>query len=135
MLFVDRRSIKDNPNEVTTKQGMFVGSAQVLALIPGVSRSGATMTAGIFFGLDRKQAAKFSFLLAVPIIAGSALGILFKDGDSLIVGNELLVGMVAAFASGLFAIKFMLGIIAKVGLRPFAYYRIALALIVFVTVL
>jgi undecaprenyl-diphosphatase len=74
-------------------------------------------------------------LLAVPIITGSALGILLNDGDAVQVGNELLVGMVAAFASGLFAIKFMLEIIARVGLKPFAYYRFALALIVFATML
>lgn len=135
MLLVDRRALKRNDKEVSTKQGLCVGFAQVLALIPGVSRSGATITAGIFAGLDRKQAAKFSFLLAIPIIAGSALGVFVKDGDSLTVGSELFVGMLAAFASGLFAIKFMLRIIADVGLRPFAYYRITLSLIVFVTLL
>lgn len=135
MLVVDRKVTPENKAEVTTKQGMIVGFAQIAALIPGISRSGATMTAGIFSGLDRKQAAKFSFLLAIPIIAGSALGILLKDGDSLNIGSELFIGMITAFASGLFAIRFMLGIIAKVGLKPFAYYRIVLALIVFVTLL
>ena len=115
----------------TTKQGLIVGFAQALALIPGVSRSGATMTAGFFVGLGRKQAARFSFLLAIPIIAGSALGILVKDGGAVQLNSTMLIGVVTAFLSGYLAIKFMLGIIGKVGLKPFAYYRIVLSLIVF----
>lgn len=135
MLIVDNKVTPENKKEVTTKQGMTVGFAQILALIPGVSRSGATITAGIYAGLDRKQATRFSFLLAVPIIAGSALGILLKDGDTLTMGAELLVGMFAAFISGMFAIRFMLKFIGRVGLKPFAYYRFALALIVFISLL
>ena len=86
----------------------------------------------MFVGLDRVKAARFSFLLAVPIIAGSALGILLKDGDTLSNGTELYVGMITAFISGLFAIKFMLNIIGKVGLKPFAYYRFAVAILVLI---
>lgn len=118
-------------DDVSNKNGLIIGFAQILALIPGVSRSGATMTAGLFLGLKREIAARFSFLLAIPIIAGSALGLLLK-GDLATNGQGvyLAVGMVTAFASGLFAIKFMLGIISKVGLKPFAIYRIVLALAV-----
>lgn len=139
MLIVDKKaknvSVKEEP-EVTTKQGMAVGLAQVLALMPGVSRSGITMTAGILVGLSRKQAARFSFLLAMPIIAGSALGVLIKGFDVHAVGViPLLAGMVTAFLSGLLAIRFLLGIIAKVGLKPFAYYRIALAVVVLLVLL
>lgn len=130
MLIVDRKVSKAEEKEVTTKQGLAVGFAQIFALVPGVSRSGATITAGIFLGLSRKQAARFSFLLAVPIIAGSALGILLKDSTELSVNGELIAGMIAAFLSGLLAIKFLLGVIGRVGLKPFAYYRIALAGIV-----
>jgi undecaprenyl-diphosphatase len=130
MLIVDRNVNKLDASEVSKKQAVSVGFAQILALIPGVSRSGITITAGIFMGLSRKQAARFSFLLAVPIIAGSALGILLKDGGELSVNTELIPGMTTAFISGLLAIKFLLGVIGKVGLKPFAYYRIALAGIV-----
>jgi undecaprenyl-diphosphatase len=130
MLIVDRKASHLGEKEVTTKRGMVIGFAQIAALIPGVSRSGATMTAGIFVGLNRKQAARFSFLMAVPIIAGSATGILLKDGSDLVLGAELAVGMLTAFVSGLIAIKFLMKVIAKVGLKPFAYYRIALAIIV-----
>lgn len=132
MIYVDNRTVSENEKEVTRKQGVLVGVAQALALIPGVSRSGITITTGIFLGLDRKQAARFSFLLAVPIIAGSAIGIFLKDGDSLTFGAELYVGMIAAFVSGLLAIKFMLAFIAKIGLKPFAYYRFAVAILVLI---
>lgn len=132
MIYVDNRTVTENKNEVTRRQGMLVGVAQAFALIPGVSRSGITITTGIFLGLDRKQAARFSFLLAVPIIAGSALGIFLKDGDSLTFGTELYVGMFAAFVSGIIAIKFMLAFIAKIGLKPFAYYRFAVAILVLI---
>lgn len=117
--------------EVSMKQGLLVGLAQAAALIPGVSRSGATITTGLFLGLDKKQATRFSFLLAIPIVAGSALG-LFLKGESF--GSEssvaLVLGMITAFVSGLFAIRFMLDKISKLGLKPFAYYRIILAIIV-----
>jgi undecaprenyl-diphosphatase len=134
MLFADKVSKNNKDNkEVTTKQGLIVGVVQSFALIPGVSRSGATMTAGLFAGLGRVQAARFSFLLAVPIIAGSAFGILLKDGgDGSTGGIQLAVGMIAAFMSGMFAIKFMLGVIGKVGLKPFAYYRFAVAVLVLI---
>lgn len=132
MLIVDKRAKKSERNEeVTTRQGLIIGSAQVLALMPGVSRSGITMTAGILSGLDREQAARFSFLLAMPIIAGSAVGVMLKGFDTSSVGTApLLVGMVTAFVSGMLAIRFLLKVIAQVGLKPFAYYRIALAVIV-----
>ncbi|MCA9323890.1 undecaprenyl-diphosphate phosphatase [Candidatus Saccharibacteria bacterium] len=133
MLWADRQ-IRTG-KKVSMKQGLAVGFAQVLALVPGVSRSGATITAGLLVGLERKAAARFSFLLAMPIIAGSALG-LFLKGD---LGGEssttMVVGMTMAFASGLFAIKFMIDKISQLGLKPFAYYRIALAAIVFMFLL
>lgn len=130
MLIVDTLTPKQS-SEVSQKQGILVGVAQILALIPGVSRSGATITAGLMLGLTRELATRFSFLLAIPIISGSALGLLIK-GDLATSGQALplVFGMIAAFLSGLFAIRFMLRIIGNVGLRPFALYRIALAIVV-----
>lgn len=135
MLFVDMYA-KQTQDSVQTKKGMYIGLAQALALIPGVSRSGATITAGLWLGLERKTAARFSFLLAIPIIAGSALGLLIK-GDFGGDGHLLpaIVGATTAFFSGLLAISFMLSIIDKVGLRPFAVYRILLSLFVLVFLL
>ncbi len=132
MLIVDSLKPKTkNIEEVSMKQGILIGVAQMFALIPGVSRSGATITTGLMLGLSRELAARFSFLLAIPIITGSALGLLIKgDLGASDQTLPLLLGMCAAFLSGLFAIKFMLNIIGKVGLRPFALYRIALAVVV-----
>jgi len=133
MLVVDSLKITDKDSNATTKQGMTVGFAQALALIPGVSRSGITITAGMFMGLGRVQAARFSFLLAVPIIAGSAFGILLKDSGNLSTGNwQIFIGVVAAFISGLIAIKFLLNAISRFGLKPFAIYRIILSIIVLI---
>jgi undecaprenyl-diphosphatase len=130
MLFVEKYAVNKKTKDITTKQGFNVGLAQTLALIPGVSRSGITITTGMLVGMGRVQAARFSFLLAIPIIAGSAFGVLLKDGDSLSFDGALIVGMLAAFVSGILAIKFLLSVIGKYGLKPFAYYRILLALIV-----
>lgn len=135
MLIADRMAKPSTEDEnVTTAQGLKIGFAQLFALIPGVSRSGATMTAGIFLGLSRQKAAKFSFLLAIPIIGGSALGILLKESSELSLGPELYLGMIVAFLSGLLAIKFLLGVIGRVGLMPFAIYRIILAVVVLIFV-
>jgi len=135
MLFADKYALEEETNEVTTRQGIKIGFAQVLALVPGVSRSGITITAGFMLGLSRVQAARFSFLLAIPVIAGSALGV-FLQGDLGQTANmAILTGIIAAFLSGIVAIKFMLQVIAKVGLKPFAYYRIALGIVVFILVI
>jgi len=130
MLVADRRIAAHTDEEVTREQGLKVGFAQVLALIPGVSRSGITMTAGLFAGMSRVQAARFSFLLAIPIIAGSAFGVLIKGGLGDTATDTILIGILTAFLSGLLAIKFMLKVIANVGLKPFAIYRIALGVVV-----
>jgi undecaprenyl-diphosphatase len=133
MLFADYKAKNKSTKQVSASQGMSIGFAQAIALIPGVSRSGITITAGLFMGLGRVQAARFSFLLAIPIIAGSAFGILLKDSGNLSAGNwQIFIGVTAAFISGLIAIKFLLGVISRFGLKPFAIYRIILSIIVLV---
>jgi undecaprenyl-diphosphatase len=132
MIAVDRRPPGNSGKEITTKQGLSVGASQILALIPGVSRSGITITTGVLSGLSREQATRFSFLLAMPIVAGSALGVIVKGDVPTESAAALVAGMIAAFGSGLLAIKFMLKSIAKLGLKPFAYYRLVLALIVLI---
>lgn len=132
MIYADNKS-NSKDKEITKDRALKVGFAQALALIPGVSRSGITITTGVLTGMDKKAAARFSFLLAIPIIAGSAVGILIKDFSfSEISSTALAVGFVASFLSGLVAIKFLLNVIAKVGLKPFAYYRLALAVLVLI---
>lgn len=118
--------------EISWKQALGIGFAQGLAIVPGVSRSGSTITAGIFFSLDRVAAMRFGFLLGIPIIGGAFLKILL-GGELTFAGGEgsvLLVGMLSAFISGLFAIKFLLAYLSKHSLAVFAWYRIALGVAV-----
>jgi len=109
-----------------------IGLFQVLAIIPGTSRSGATILGAIILGVSRTVAAEFSFFLAVPVIAGASLLKILKFGFGF-TGMEfvvLAVGMVTAFIVSIFAIKFLLGYIKKKDFKVFGYYRIALGLLV-----
>ena len=115
---------------VTLRQGIVIGFAQAVALIPGVSRSGSTITAGLFAGLDRVAATRFSFLLAIPITFGAILKVLADAGTLSQVSGDpavFVVGIVTAFFSGIIAIRFLLKFVAKHSLNVFAYYRLALA--------
>lgn len=123
-------------DHIGLKQSLFMGFAQSLALIPGVSRSGSTITAGLFAGLDRVAATRFSFLLGIPIMVGALLKVFTEDGIIDQVRSEqavFVVGVITAFISGTFAIRFMLRYLSKYGLHVFAYYRIVLALIILLT--
>ncbi len=107
----------------------FIGFAQVLALVPGTSRSGITILAGLYIGLSRGLSAQWSFLMAIPIIAGATAKILLSpDGLELVSGNmaEVIVGNIASFVVGLLAIGFLLRILGSNTLKPFGYYRIGL---------
>lgn len=107
-----------------------VGLAQCLALVPGVSRSGSTMTAGRLAGLSRVSAARFSFLLSTPITLAAVAYKMLKDGDQLL-GHlplaTLLVGMASSALFSFLAIRFMLRMLRHVGFGVFAVYRVALA--------
>jgi undecaprenyl-diphosphatase len=113
-----------------------IGAAQALALVPGVSRSGISISAGLFAGLDRESAARFAFLMATPITAGAGLWELRK-----IIGGEagvdlplapLLAGMLAALVSGLLAIAVLLRYLRTHGLGVFVAYRLAIAALIVV---
>lgn len=107
-----------------------IGLFQSLALIPGMSRSGMTISGGLFLGLDRASAARFGFLLSFPIILGSG-GKKFLEllhvGALSEVGVSIIFGAIAAFLSGLFAIWFLMGFVKKHSLTVFAVYRVLLA--------
>lgn len=120
---------------LSLKQAMIVGLAQALALIPGTSRSGITMTAALILGFSREAAARFSFLLAVPIIAGSgalqatqliALGINLEQW--FLLGYGALVSAIVAFL----CIHYFLRLITRIGYLPFVVYRITLGLLLLV---
>ena len=111
-------------------QGLIVGLFQSLALVPGVSRSGATIAGGLFLGFSRETAARFGFLLAVPIVLGSGLKKLFElsqGGELATLGMPLLWGSVVAFLSGLLAIYALLAFVRKQPLYVFIAYRILMA--------
>lgn len=121
-----------------TGQALAMGFAQALAIVPGVSRSGSTITAGLFAGMDRVAATKFSFLLGVPIITGASAKVLLEDSAVSQIGAEpaiFIVGITTAFLAGLLAIKFLLGYLAKHSLAVFAYYRLGLAALTLVILL
>jgi undecaprenyl-diphosphatase len=137
MLFAERQFSKQkHPTRLTSinkAQALSVGAAQALAVVPGISRSGSTITAGLFMGLDRVAATRFSFLLGIPIIAGALIQTTIGgDGFSRVQSEPdiFLIGILAAFISGMFAIKFMLRYLAGHSLKVFAYYRIILGLAV-----
>ncbi len=116
-----------------------IGAAQALALVPGISRSGVSISAGLFAGLDRAAAARFSFLMATPVIAGAGLYELAKvvGGDTTLEGNALplIVGLLAAMGSGVAAIHFLLRYLRTRSLAIFVAYRLILAALVTISLL
>ena len=118
--------------DISYKTALFIGAFQVLSLIPGTSRSGATILGAILLGVSRTAAAEFSFYLAVPVMFGASLIKILKFGFN-ITGMEfvvLAVGMITAFIVSILAIKFLLGYVKKRDFKFFGYYRIALGLLV-----
>ena len=137
LLFADRFGAKSRGIEdVTFPIAIGIGAAQALALIPGISRSGISISAARMVGLDRESAARFAFLMATPITAGAGL----FEARKLLAGETglqfdvlpLVVGMVAALVSGLIAIRFMLSYLRSQSLDVFVLYRFVLAAIVLV---
>lgn len=129
---------KTELNNVKPKQAIAMGLAQAAAIIPGISRSGSTILTGLFAGLDRVAATRFSFLLGIPITFGAILKVLSEGSTLQTITNEkqiFAVGITTAFISGLFAIVFMLRYLAKHGLNIFAYYRFAVGVGILLLVL
>ncbi len=124
--------------KVSVKQALIVGLAQCVALIPGTSRSGATIVGGLFGGLNRLTATTFSFYAGIPILLAASAYKLVKDADQLssITGGStgLLLGTIASFISGLFAVSWLLRYVSTHNLRIFAYYRIIVGIIVLLVV-
>ena len=119
------------------KDALLIGLAQAGAVIPGVSRSGSTITAGLALGLERDAAARFSFLLSAPLIAGAGLKSLVELAASVKAGavpsadlSVFPVGFIAAALSGFLCIKFLMAFLKKHSTRVFAWYRFALAALV-----
>jgi len=134
---IDKRKVNSLEN-ITYKQALGVGGFQLLSLIPGTSRSGATIIGGLLLGLKRSVAAEFTFFLAIPVMAGASflklvkyvmeVGFVFELVEVLI----LLTGCVVAFIVSILIIKFLMEYIRKHDFKIFGYYRIILGLIVLI---
>ena len=113
---------------------ILIGCAQVLALVPGVSRSGVTMTAALLLGMDRQASARFSFLLSIPIIASAGLLKVWElvDGAAAVDWVSLGLGALVSGLAAYFCIAIFLRLLNRVGFMPFVYYRIVLAAILYV---
>ncbi len=125
------------PVDLTFPKALAIGGAQAIALVPGISRSGISIAAGLFAGLDRESAARFSFLMATPVTAAAAAYETFKvvTGDAGIVVEvaPLFAGMAAALVSGLVAIAVLLRFLRTRSTDVFVVYRVILAAVVLVT--
>ncbi|CAM2771972.1 undecaprenyl-diphosphate phosphatase [Helicobacter burdigaliensis] len=119
--------------QISYKQALLIGFFQALAMIPGTSRSGATIIGGLLLGCSRKVAVEFSFLLAIPTMIAASGYTAYKNYAIFNMDNLLIlaVGFVVAFFSALLAIKFFLGFISRFNFVPFGIYRIILGGIIF----
>lgn len=121
-----------NRSENNIKKSMVIGLAQAAALIPGISRSGATMLSAQSLGLSREKAARFSFLLATPISLIASLSGVKDSFGSGINMTEILIPIIITFALSLIVIKYFLALIKRSGLTPYGYYRIVLGIIMII---
>ena len=127
LYIVDKKAPSNTDYEhMNFKQTFLIGFSQALAFIPGVSRSGVTMTSGRLMGVDRESTAKYSFLLSTPIVLGATL-YKFKD---FVFGWSFLVGVLSSFLVGILVIKFLLEYLKKGSFKIFAIYRIILGLFI-----
>ncbi|MCG7535276.1 undecaprenyl-diphosphate phosphatase [Pseudoalteromonas sp. OOF1S-7] len=117
--------------QLNWRSALIIGFAQVIAaLLPGTSRSGITMTAGMMLGLNKQSAARFSFLMSIPIIAaaGGYYTLKLATGDELIDWNAIITGAVLSFVAAYACIHFFLKVIERMGMLPFVIYRLLLGL-------
>ncbi|RLQ96202.1 undecaprenyl-diphosphate phosphatase [Falsibacillus albus] len=140
MLIADWKSKRthtlDTVDKLTYKHAFIIGLFQCLALWPGFSRSGSTISAGVLSGLSHRASADFTFIMAVPIMAGASALTLLKNWSAFTPDALpfFIVGFISAFVVALISIRFFLALINKIKLVPFAIYRIVLALILFLII-
>lgn len=142
LLFVDKwfeNNEHEGTEEVSYKTGFLIGCFQCLAMIPGVSRSAATIIGGLTQKLTRKAAAEFSFFLAVPTMFAATAKSLYDEKELILESADkiplLIIGNIVAFIVAMIAIKFFIGILTKYGFRVFGYYRIALGALLLILLL
>ncbi len=132
MLIAERvhRTKAGGEGDISYGLAFIIGIAQAIALVPGISRSGITITAAMLLGLKRSDAVDFSFLLSIPIVLGISL---YEARHVVLGGQQLslyLAGLLSAFVFGVASLKFLIGYLRKHSLDVFAYYRLALAVLI-----
>lgn len=133
LLFIDRLSTKPKYTDAMSYPVwlcLAIGCCQTLAMIPGVSRSGATIAGALLLGTDKRSAAEFSFFLAMPTMAGAFAYDLYKNRDVLSFDDAAVisVGFIAALIAGIFVVRGLLDFVSKHGFAPFAWWRIVVGL-------
>ncbi len=138
-IIVENHFVKDNPkctniNNLTYKLAIYIGLFQVLALIPGTSRSGATIIGALILGTNRSVAAEFTFYLAIPVMLGASLLKIVKFGFAFTFSESilLLIGMFVAYIVSIIIIKFLLRYVKKHDFKVFGWYRIVLGIILII---
>nr|WP_265502116.1 undecaprenyl-diphosphate phosphatase [Paracoccus beibuensis] len=140
LLLVDRRTtepsfhrVEEFPLSMALKIGLF----QCIAMIPGVSRSGATIVGALLMGADKRSAAEFSFFLAMPTMLGAFAYDLFKNRDILdaAAATQIAIGFIAALISGVVVVRWLLGFVSQHGYAPFAWWRIGFGTVVLLALL
>tara|TARA_B100001996_G_C18612923_1_gene574501 strand:+ start:23 stop:559 length:537 start_codon:yes stop_codon:yes gene_type:complete len=130
LLFISDK-IKNLDKELTVKNAFIIGIAQAFAILPGISRSGSTIATSIFLGINRDLAAKFSFLMVIPVIVGSSLKMIIYD--ELVFEKTILInyviGFISALVSGYYACKWMIILVKKSKLIYFSIYCLIVGLI------
>ncbi|AMO56420.1 UDP pyrophosphate phosphatase [Endozoicomonas montiporae] len=121
---------------MTLKSAMMIGFAQAIALIPGTSRSGITITAALMLGFKREVAARFSFLLSIPVTMGASLLVILDlvKSTEVVIWSELIAGALISGVSAMLCIHFFLGMISRAGLMPFVIYRLLLAVVLLIII-
>ncbi len=133
----EKRSLSQkSSDDITYKQSFFIGVFQSLAVIPGVSRSAATIIGGLALGISRAAIAKFSFFLAIPVLLGASLLDISSAGTESFRGHidTLLVGFVVAFLVAMLAIKFLMRYVQTKNFIPFGIYRVLAAIVFFLVI-
>ncbi len=134
ILIIESRTRKiycNSIDELSLKKSGFIGLFQCLAMIPGVSRSGATIMGSLLLGVERKAATEFSFFLAIPTMFAATIFDIYKNLDVLSFDNFqiIAIGFISAFLAALLVVKKLINFVGTHGFKPFAYYRIAIGVI------
>jgi undecaprenyl-diphosphatase len=137
LLFVDKIAPEPRHDDATAfpvKMSLIIGFVQCLAMIPGVSRSGATIVGALMLGASKRAAAEFSFFLSLPTMAGAFAYDIYKNRDLLDAGavNEIVVGLICAFISAVLVVKWLLGFVSRHGYALFGWWRIIVGSVAFV---